>query len=957
MLSISQLLFLTVLVISRADAKCAWDNCPAYTQDGTVNIHLIPHSHEDMGWLKTVDDYYTGFNARKQGNGVQFIISSIIEALKRNSDRRIVYAEVGYLARWFASRSTLPEEKQDLINLVNNGQLELVGGGWVQPDEAVTHYTDIIDQYSLGLRFLNRTFGPGCSAVKTGWQLDPFGHSLEHGDILRQLGHESIYFAREHVLEHIARENNKTLDYRWFVKPGNENLNLFAHSLYNFYDAPSGMCWDVDCNDQPVIANPKFENYNADEVVSKLKQYVENDRLPVQSHKHVLIILGGDFRYQGAEQYMRNIDNLIKVVRQKSSYNIFYSTPACYTKAVNESGATVGKKYSDGIPYTSSAGDDWCGFYTGKPAQKGLIRESSNLLKTVRAFETASDKVIDAPGMDGSANVEVLERAQSLAQHHDAITGTSPEHVTWDYNKRILRGYDAVENTWQKSLEGISQWVKGNGLPFPVQAYCRSLNESVCEFTKNVGNKDFALIVANGNSKAVDQFVRIPVKDVQIALVDENDEPVKNAWLVPTFKNGDQLKYADILPYDLQFVATIPPLGFATFFVISTASKTTHKTVKLVHSKSSPTISNDKIKVTFDETSHLITSVTDLTSGEVYPLRQYFQYYESQSGGVYNMRPISSTPTIINKTPTLSTTNFEARQVFSDWLSQIVRIVPTENYIEFEWTVGPIPFDTRNSVTYGKDIMTKYETGISSNSRMYSDSNGRFLVERVRGHSDDFDVPSGSPFTWNYFPIASRAVINDSSGALLVLVDRPQGGGSLADGEVEFDLHRRGYFNDGGGDGEALNEPGADGRGLVVRGKHRVYIGKTSDIYKLERDAAETVYHAPVLSFSTLPSLSVAQYAKNYATTYSMLVADALPKELKILTVKSVTPLLILLRIEHLYEKTETSVDIMNLFKDIKVKSVQELSLGGNKRIGGVLATTNVTFAPQQIRTFELNLV
>lgn len=29
---------------------------------GKLNVHLVPHSHDDVGWLKTVDQYFVGSN-------------------------------------------------------------------------------------------------------------------------------------------------------------------------------------------------------------------------------------------------------------------------------------------------------------------------------------------------------------------------------------------------------------------------------------------------------------------------------------------------------------------------------------------------------------------------------------------------------------------------------------------------------------------------------------------------------------------------------------------------------------------------------------------------------------------------------------------------------------------------------------------------------------------------------
>ncbi|KAI3876350.1 hypothetical protein MKX03_032948, partial [Papaver bracteatum] len=37
-------------------------NTDAGIIEGKLNVHLVLHSHDDVGWLKTIDQYYVGSN-------------------------------------------------------------------------------------------------------------------------------------------------------------------------------------------------------------------------------------------------------------------------------------------------------------------------------------------------------------------------------------------------------------------------------------------------------------------------------------------------------------------------------------------------------------------------------------------------------------------------------------------------------------------------------------------------------------------------------------------------------------------------------------------------------------------------------------------------------------------------------------------------------------------------------
>ena len=85
-------------------------------------------SHDDVGWLKTVDELYYGLNNHIQRAQVKNLVSSVIESLLANPDRKFIIVEQAFFQMWW------DEQEQDMQDttrqLVASGQLEFINGGW-----------------------------------------------------------------------------------------------------------------------------------------------------------------------------------------------------------------------------------------------------------------------------------------------------------------------------------------------------------------------------------------------------------------------------------------------------------------------------------------------------------------------------------------------------------------------------------------------------------------------------------------------------------------------------------------------------------------------------------------------------------------------------------------------------------------------------------------------------------
>src|SRR5262249_1473686 len=136
----------------------------------------------------------------------------------------------------------------------------------------------------------------------------------------------------------------------------------------------------------------------------------------------------------------------IKYTNLDGRVNVFYSTPGMYAaaKMAARPASFMTVKTDDFFPYGDAVHSIWSGYFSSRPALKRYIRMASAWLSTAEQIGRWAGK--------SGAELQTLREAVSLAQHHDAITGTSKQHVANDYAKRISQGFEEMEESLVESM-------------------------------------------------------------------------------------------------------------------------------------------------------------------------------------------------------------------------------------------------------------------------------------------------------------------------------------------------------------------------------------------------------------------------------------------------------------------------------------------------------------------------
>jgi lysosomal alpha-mannosidase len=226
------------------------------------------------------------------------------------------------------------------------------------------------------------------------------------------------------------------------------------------------------------------------------------------------------------------------------------------------------------------------------------------------------------------------------------------------------------------------------------------------------------------------------------------------------------------------------------------------------------------------------------------------------------------------------------------------------------------------------------------------------MQARQRNYRPSWALNVTNPVAGNYYPVNAAIRIEEGAGAqssgtraLSVVNDRSQGGTSLASGQVELMVHRRMLADDGRGVGQALNESGLSGQGLIVRGRHWIMATHAATAARAAREQQQAVYFAPLAKLAPMQGLTPLQWADKFRTQRSGLVT-ALPDNVHLLTVDCANygPGRALVRLAHLYAAGEdaalskpATVALASLFADMRIKFATEQNLRGNQDVADAI--------------------
>ena len=534
------------------------------------------------------------------------------------------------------------------------------------------------------------------------------------------------------------------------------------------------------------------------------------------------------------------------------------------------------------------------------------------------------------------------------------MAGTARQAVTDDYMQRLYRGRQEADAAMQLEHRHSScSWTTAAPLSSHFSS-CPKLNVSVCPLSQQQSSFPLLSLLYNPLARWRQAEVVLPVSaSGGLAVLAADGVSRVTSQLQPAV--GSEAWTPGLsAPYELRFMAAIPPLGYSSFFIVNDTAALPAASLPPSSGcdDSHRCIENALWLLSVNASSGLPVSMTDKQQNLTFPFSVDFLYYAAGEGSSpYGFRPNGSAVSLSSEASLqqvlVGPVSSEVRVDICSFVSAVFRLVnasegeETAAWLEVDWVVGPVPH--LPSAPLGLEVIVRYSApDTRSAGSFYTDSNGREWQQRRRDYRPTWNLTRSEPESQNYYPVvtgmyiqAETSTTSASPQALLVLVDRAQGGSSLREGDMELMLHRR--LSVRALAGEALDEQ-EGGRPLVVRGLHSLLAGPVERVLTLARTRQQRLQSPLSLSLATLQQQSVQQAVHSYRLTASY-CKQPLPEAVELASLYSTPDGSSILRLQHQYGLDEqqtgraqpVTLSIADLLQQ-NISSITQLSLTANTR-------------------------
>lgn len=655
-----------------------------------LTVFMIPHSHDDTGWLRTVDQYYE--------ESVRYIYNAVVASLRANRKRKFIFVETAYFMRWWRDQGD--ETRNATKQLFKNGQLEFVNGGWCMADDASPSADGQIDQVTLGHRYVEDIFGV---RVKYGWHIDPFGLSASYALWWKEMNYSAWLINRVDTRLKDLWHNDTHLQFHWNPAGAGDNDGIFAHVLDTHYGAPEltykgfHYHWDWEGDQsgsqKPVTKTRPLEGdgnrgsifYNAT-APDSAEAFVALARLRASFYKlgsphqrlpagqgAILVPFGDDMKFQNADKQYMNMDLLMDAVNANPSYgvNVQYGTIGDYMTLINQDGANWPSYTGDFMPlatdnnvYTSQVSGSatdvnaqsgyWSGHYTTRPLMKGLVaradgaKHTAEIAASLACATGAPLSNQSAPNLQSlcgstpDADMMLSREVTSVLQHHDNIPGTSVHDAAINLDVRLNASILSSDAVMRKAL-GLPSAADGMVVPNDLDG------------TRRVVQPGQAILLFNPTAVSRHDFVEFELpKDynASVRVVDTRSQVLVPSVVIPALPptmSGDIEAIKDGSRHAARLVVnvTVPALSYRS---LSTApeSEATASPAWSCGTVAAGSFGQDVVlqsgtglTVTFSKDTGRIASVTlaDPGSTKIEMLQEFAEYHATQQSDAYQFHP------------------------------------------------------------------------------------------------------------------------------------------------------------------------------------------------------------------------------------------------------------------------------------------------------------------------------